>query len=135
MHNTRIKLTDTIFDIFDIAFRMSGGVPGSITAIDEVIKNGPTIDPDDAFQGLGVVLSLDTNGIYDSRIYILWNDICGRDLKRFMASQRVIQLGLAPLSEVLAQIDAAEAARGTNDPKKPDEWLAKVQARLPAFAK
>lgn len=87
---SRIELTD---NVLDIATKMSEGNPGALTAIMECITKGPSIDPDDAFGGLGSILYLDTWEIYGSNIYILWNDICKRNTRNFILLTRACQLG------------------------------------------
>lgn len=40
-----------------------------------------------------VILLLDTLEIYNERIYMLWSDVCGRDMGKMIAVLRAYQLG------------------------------------------
>lgn len=85
----RINLDDNMMSIVS---KMSDGNPGAMNVIMEILKPN-NIDPDNALGGVGVILSLDSLGIYGSDIYILSNDICDRDLVKTLAVLRAWQLG------------------------------------------
>ena len=87
---SRIELTDSMIDI---ATKMSDGNPGALTTIMELVKNGEEIDPMAFGGGMGTVLLLDTLGIYGTDIYVLWSDICGRNIAGTIAVVRAFQLG------------------------------------------
>ena len=87
---SRIQLSDTIQDII---VKMSDGNPGALGALLELVKNTSEIDPD-TIPGIGHVMALDSHEIYGSHIYILWNDVCGRDIYKFVLLLRATQLGL-----------------------------------------
>jgi hypothetical protein len=89
MIKTRIQLEDSIQNII---IKMSDGNPGAINTLFEVIKHEEIIDPQSAFAGVGSIL-LDSFGIYGSSIYILYNDKCKRDIRRFIMLLRAVQLG------------------------------------------
>jgi hypothetical protein len=72
-HNTRIELTDSTQDV---AVKMSEGNPGALTCIIELIHL--TND------GIGSILALDAYGIYGTDIYILWSDICDRNVNKMV---------------------------------------------------
>lgn len=97
MKEVRIKLHDT--PITAIA-KMSDGNPGAMTAMMELIANGEKIDPDSFMGGLGNILSLDTNGIYGTDIYVLFNDICDRNVARMISVLRAVQLGFLDSSKL-----------------------------------
>jgi hypothetical protein len=90
MIKTRIQLEDSIQDII---IKMSDGNPGATTTLIEVIKNDGRVDPQSTFAGVGSILLLDSFGIYGSSIYILYNDKCKRDIRRFIMLLRAVQLG------------------------------------------
>lgn len=113
---TRIKLTDTTQGV---VVKMCDGNPGAMTAIVGLLsKDCEKIDPDSAMGTLGPLLSLDTLGIYGTDIYILWNDKCKRDLRRFVLLLRASQLGLLPSAKV--QEMAADQMRQVD--LSGDEW-------------
>lgn len=80
--------------------KMAEGNPGAIKAIISLYNNAPVIDPDNALWGFGHILALDELEIYGSSIYILWNDKCGRDLRKMILLLRGVQLGFIPSSRV-----------------------------------
>ena len=88
-NETRVNITDTILDVL---FKMSDGNPGAITAMMELLK-ADHVDPDNLMKGLGHLLSLDSLNIYGTNIYILWSDICNRDIVKMIAVLRANQLG------------------------------------------
>lgn len=89
-HEVRIKLH---MSVQDIVFALSEGNPGAIHACIDIITNAGKVDPLDFMGGLGTLLSLDTQGIYGSRLYVLYNDVCGRDVGKLCALMRANQLG------------------------------------------
>jgi hypothetical protein len=73
--------------------KMSDGNPGAITACVEILNNTERIDPDSFAGGLLVLFHLDAQGIYGSRLYMLWNDVCKRDIAQLLSISRAHQLG------------------------------------------
>jgi hypothetical protein len=90
------------------------------------------IDPDNLMGGLGMILFLDTLGIYETNIYMLWNDCCDRNLPAMLTVLRACQWGILPQQEVHSSIEG-KFGRGTNLRKKCDELIKKVQEKLPHF--
>lgn len=75
---------------------------------------------------------LDTWEIYGSSIYILWNDKCDRDPRKFLLLQRMCQLGF--LSDTKLKAMADDQMREVDLTEQ--EWLEleeKVLDRLPEF--
>ena len=87
---SRIQLKDNV--ISSVA-KMSGGNPGAMQAMMEMIEGGEKIDPDSFMGGFGAILSLDTHEIYGTDIYVLHSDICERELSKTLAVLRSVQLG------------------------------------------
>lgn len=86
--------------IQDVVVAMSEGNPGAIVTCMQIIQLGEKIDPKSFAGGLGALLMLDTLHIYGSRLYMLWNDVCGRDVAKTLAVLRAYQLGqLAGVTE------------------------------------
>lgn len=102
--------------------------PGALSCLMQLLKHGKKIDPDSAMGGLGVLLSLDTHSIYGSRIYMLWNDVCDKDLIKMCAILRACQLGFLSSKLLLTAIEDSY-----NHGLNLDEILHKVQERLPDF--
>lgn len=122
--NTRIELNDTPTDVIT---KMSGGNPGALTVCMDILTRGEKIDPDGAFGGLGALLSLDTHGIYEHRIWMFYKDVCGEDLPTMIAVVRACQLGILNVNTLNTAID--NYGRGIDI----HETVRQVKDRLPAF--
>lgn len=124
----KLKLEDDFLTIFT---KMSEGNPGALTALMNVYKNCPTIDPDCLMGGVGPILQLDSIGIYGTNIYILWSDVCGRNDSTFIALLRACQLGF--LEEKVLVDAASRQDRSGIGLINIDEMVGKVKAELPKF--
>ena len=121
---TKLDLNDSVEDII---IKISEGNPRAISVCMMMYTKGGAIDPDALFGGLGGVLSLDSLGIYGSKIWMLFKDVCKQDLVKTSAMLRAWQLGFVPKATLLHAIDNYGAGIDT------DALLAQVQERLPAF--
>lgn len=123
-HKERIDLTDSAMSA---VMKLAEGNPGAITAIMKMMERAQSIDPDSAFGSFGPLFSLDRMGIYGSRIWILWKDVCGHDALRVETLFRAAQLGII----------RDEAISGATKPGDFDfnDLLSQVQAELPAFGR
>lgn len=125
---SRIQLSDNTMDVI---VKMSEGNPGAMTALMEIMSKGAKIDPDDFMGGLGAVLGLDTNGIYGTDIYVLYSDICDRNVAKMLSVLRACQLGFFS-SNILT--DACSRQDYSGKKMIPvDELYLKVKERLPNF--
>ncbi len=75
----------------EIVSAMADGNPGAMGAIFSMANFKGDID--NMLGGLAPILTMDSNKIYGSSIYILFNDICGRDAAKACAVLRAVQLG------------------------------------------
>ncbi len=87
---TRLTLTD---DGMEMMMKMSEGNPGAATALMELLQTND-IDPESALGSLGPIFHFDELGIYGSNIYILWSDVCKRNIHKLVLLTRSYQLGL-----------------------------------------
>ena len=124
-NNSRIQLTDSVIDIMQ---KMTEGNPGALTVCMELLNKGKNIDPDSALEGLGNILSLDTHGIYGSRIWMLFKDVCGEHIGRTIGLLRAVQLGFFSDVGLDQMIDGQY-----NGEETVDDLITKVQERLPKF--
>lgn len=124
MRKTRIELNDSVMDI---AQKMSEGNPGALSVILRIFSEGGAIDTQDFAGGLGSLLRLDGLGVYGSKIWMLYKDVCSQDLVRLMAVVRANQLGMLSDDVLLASID--NYGRGIDV----EDLLEKVKARLDGF--
>lgn len=86
----RLDLTDSMQTAI---VKMAEGNPGAVSALIDLYKKGPWIDPQSAMPEFMPMLSLDQHGIYGSSIYILWSDKCDRDARKVLVLLRAVQLG------------------------------------------
>jgi len=131
MHTERIEGSDSMLDVI---VKMVEGNPGATNVLAQVIEATPMIDPDNAFGGLGVMMSLDTYGIYGSDIYVLFNDKCDSDIRKFLMILRATQMGFCNHVK-LAEI-AHDQMRSINFTEEEFESFdAQLCKALPSFAK
>lgn len=123
--NPRLKLEMTMLQSM-VAF--AEGNPGAANVLARIVKEAIAIDPDDVFQGLGAIASLDNLDCYGCRIWMFYNDVCGQDLPTMIGVMRASQLGFTTDGAINRAIDGDKSALEIPD------LLAKVKERLPAFA-
>jgi len=78
----------------NVVKKMSEGNIGAMNALMIILKNNERIDPYDAFGGLGPILTLDIYGIYGTDIYVLYSDICEKNISHMLAVLRAVQLSM-----------------------------------------
>lgn len=72
---SKINLKDTVQDVI---VKLSEGNPGALTTLTELAnsyKNFLDVVPD--------YLTIDMMGLYGSKLYMLWNDCCNRNIEKF----------------------------------------------------
>ena len=123
MPHERIELNDTPMSAIA---KLSEGNPGAVSVLVDLFQSAPFIDPDAAFGGVAPLFSLDTLGIYGSRIWVLFKDCCNSDILGMQTILRANQLG------ILHRYELDEAMR---DNKQLDitSLLVAVQKELPRF--
>ena len=120
---TRLTLDDTVIVAI---LKLAGGNPGALRVCAEIMKRGMEIDPKD-MGGFGALMSMDSLGIYGSRIWLLYEDVCRENLVKTIACLRGWQLGILPERDLQAAIDGDRARVDTN------MVLSMVKAQLKDF--
>lgn len=109
---------------------MVGGNPGATTVCALLMRDNGRIDPDAFMGGLGTIMFMDTLGIYESRIWMFYKDVCGCDLSMMIAVLRAHQLGqLAGVTDHALH----HAIDNCGDGLDLDAVRQAVQSRLPNF--
>lgn len=127
---SRIKLQD---NLMDVVTKMSDGNPGAITTLMQMLQpTAQVIDPDSIMGTLGKIMNLDTLEVYGIDIYILWNDVCNRDMVKMFTVLRAQQLGFIS-AELIREI-SADQNRSKLDKIDIEALHAKVKKELPNFA-
>lgn len=109
--------------------KMSDGNPGAVMALMEMIQS--KVDVDSFAGGFGAVLLLDSYGIYGTDIYVLFSDICNKDVANMIAVLRACQLGMFDV-KILKDACSRQDYSG-RDMIPVEELYAKVKERLPNF--
>lgn len=121
------RLTDLNMTSIAMVTTMAEGNPGALRVLFEFMKFEPLIDPDNLMGGLGKILALDDLGVYGSRIWMLYKDVCGEDIGRTSALLRARQLGIIS-SDVLRN-----AIENYGEGVDVEIAVASVQKELPKF--
>jgi len=96
----------------DLVVKMGEGNPGAMMACMELFKIGPS--------GAVTILNLDDIGLYGEKLYMLWNDCCGRD------ASKVVQVVEARNFGKLSDQDIRDRVAGGYGKPFTDEELAKL---------
>jgi hypothetical protein len=88
---SRLELTDNMQSAI---VKMAEGNPGAAIALCELA----TRSTDNPLGGLGMMLLLDSFGIYGTDIYVLFSDISGKDVNLMCAYLIAAKEGLLPTS-------------------------------------
>ena len=129
MAKTRIMLEDSAMDAI---LKMANGNAGAIKVCVDILHKGADIDPDDFLGGFGSILFLDTLGIYEDKIWMLFKDICSENLADALGLLRGVQLGFMPRQELTT---ALSGSYGVMERERIDEILKLVSERLLNFGK
>ena len=129
MNQQRIKLTD---NTMDVVVKMCDGNPGAMDALVSLLKpENVKIDPDNIMGPLGPILSLDSFGIYGTDIYVLFSDICGRNIAKMVAVIRATQMGL--FSRDILKDAAHRQDYSGRDMVPVDDLYNKIKEMFPLF--
>ena len=124
--NERITGNDTTESMLK---KMSEGNPGGLRVCIDILTHTPKFDPTNAIGGIGPILLLDTLGIYGSRIWMLYKDVCGERLPYCLATIRGFQLGIVSKADLNYAIDNYGDALDVAAARKG------VEEQLPGFAR
>jgi len=111
----------------EMILAMSNGNPGAMTVLLESLNKNEKIDPENCFGPWGLIVNLDSMGVYNEEIWMLHNDLCDRDIEKTTAVTRAWQLGILTKS----QLETAVKQRGGLSFK---EIFSKIREKLPSFA-
>lgn len=93
----------------------------------QMMEHGAKVDPQSFMGGMGAILSLDTHGIYEERIWMLYKDLCQEDIIKTFACLRGCQLGF------ISEQQLSNAINGDRDAVVVDDVLKRVKDRLDQF--
>lgn len=120
----RLGLTDTPQSAI---IKMGGGNPGALNVLCEIFKESQKIDPQNGLGGFAPILFMDTLKIYESRIWMLYNDVCGCRLDKMLGLLRCVQMGLLADEKIQHAIDNRGGGIDL------DDAMASLKDRLPSF--
>lgn len=99
---TRKERINAKMTIEKVLTMMSEANPGALNCLVSMIQSGP--------QGFMDILLLDSLGIYGSKVYMLWNDSCGRDMTKMLETMQAFREGRFTREEIHANLDQIRAA-------------------------
>lgn len=79
-------------------FALSDGNPGAITVLVNILKADPT-------EGFFKLLNFDSFGIYGSKIWIFYKDVCGENLDKMLSVLDEVRSGKLSEDELFDYID------------------------------
>ena len=104
----KIGLQDSMMDVM---MKMSEGNPGALTCLMDIMKKQDWYGGADS---LTMVLSFDTLGLYGSKLYMLWNDCCDRNLGKLELIMRNWQMGNLSDHDIHSNISKGRGTPFTN---------------------
>jgi hypothetical protein len=116
-------------DVKSAIIKLADGNPGAITVMMHMLRISESVDPDAAIGAIAPIFSLDSLGIYGSRIWMLYKDFCQENTVVTLAVLRAAQLGILPLNKLNHAID------NYGDGVDLSLIAGKVKERLPNFGK
>lgn len=108
--------------------KLSEGNPGALRVLCDCVKESAAIDPDSFLRDWTALINLDSNGIRGSKIWMLFNDVCGENIGRMIGALRAVQLGMISSEALEAAIN-----EGRSHALDIPELVRMVRARLPKF--
>ena len=120
----RIGLKDTMPSVI---IKLSDGNPGALRVCMEILEHTTAHDPDNVLGGIGVLLFLDTLGIYGSRIWMLYKDFCKENISTTILVLRGWQLG------IISKLDLNHAIDNYGNGLDIEDIVDQVQKELPNF--
>lgn len=103
------RIKDLDMTAADCLVVLGEGNPGALTAMMEMFKHSPAIDPQALLGGMAPIFSLDQYGIYGPRIWMLYKYVCGHDVGKTLALLRGVQLGMIYQHQLDEAIDTENA--------------------------
>ena len=101
MENTNNTRISAHMSMQDILITMSDGNPGALTCMMQMIQTDP--------MALLDILLFDSIGIYGSKIYMLWNDCCDRDMEKFKQTIQAFREGKFSEEEIHENLSRVRA--------------------------
>lgn len=108
---------------------MSNGNTGTLSVCCQILQQSAAVDPDCA-SGILPIMQLDTMNIWESRIWMLYKDVCNCDLPKMLAVLRAWQLGQLAGATTTAINHAID---NCGDGLDLDAIMTAVKKRLPRF--
>ncbi len=118
----------------EVVMALCNGNPGAISVLSQLIKLGQLgeVDPENANREWCYLLALDELDLYGDAIWLLYSDICNRDIIKTAAALRAFQLGLVAELEIESTINFCRTGTGKNWLKDVD-FIKAVQNLIPSF--
>ena len=112
----------------DMVLAMSGGNAGAIIALMKSLEKNEEIDPENCFGAWGLMVNLDSMGLYNEQIWKLYSDLCGRSIYNTIVVARAWQLGILNKPQIDQAIEQRDGLPFL-------ELAERVMEKLPCFAR
>lgn len=96
---SRLELSDSGKDVI---LKMSDGNPGAITFMIQLLSSGHPTD-------MMIIVTLDALGIYGSKAYMVWNDICDKNLETVRLMMMNLSFGKITKEHLLENLSQGRA--------------------------
>jgi len=85
----------------EILYEMSEGNPGAIDCMIRLLKHDE--------EAIFYIMFLDNMEIYGSKIYMIWNDCCNRDMTKFVETLQYLESGAVTKEEIHNNLNRVRA--------------------------
>lgn len=99
----------------DLMVKMSEGNPGALMFCMELFKMGS--------RGVATLINLDDIGLYGDRLYMLWNDCCGRSAEKAIKVVKARNFGKLSNQDILDRVAGAYGKPFTDEELDVDDDL------------
>jgi hypothetical protein len=96
----------------DMVLKMCDGNPGCIRVLMDLAKYTPEIDKASALGGFGPITMFDEWGIYGSKVWVFFKDLCEQKLWKVIGLTRAVQCGFTSREKLVSAINYADSHRG-----------------------
>ena len=108
----RIQFTDSWADI---CVKLCDGNCGALDACAMLLERGDRFNMASPLGLLQAFLALDSAAIFGPKLWLLWNDLCGRDTLKMLAACRALDAGLLSATRLHLEIEDVKRGKGAID--------------------
>ena len=95
----------------DMVMAMCDGNPGCINVLMALATETPEVDKASALGAFGPITMMDEWGIYGSKVWVFFKDLCGQELWKVIGLTRAAQCGFTSREKLILAINYADSHR------------------------